>query len=186
MAKPVFLTWLCILIFSLMFSQHWCIIGPLLVLYWPISGTPPSPPVLCRVAETTLVLTKASGAAIVRHWNWVSVCTLEIKQGHSWDHVLHSSSRCSCRTTRDSPHANPPSSSQTLLCLLLFLLSLPFPPQSNADQVAFQVGGGLSALEQILQVATAASSPTAVPRIPLKWVSSRNTPASVLHADTQI
>uniref|UniRef100_A0A673IJT5 S phase cyclin A-associated protein in the endoplasmic reticulum-like n=1 Tax=Sinocyclocheilus rhinocerous TaxID=307959 RepID=A0A673IJT5_9TELE len=40
--------------------------------------------------------------------------------------------------------------------------------QNNADQVAFQVGGGLSALEQILQVVTAASSPTAVPRIPLK------------------
>ncbi|XP_077067262.1 S phase cyclin A-associated protein in the endoplasmic reticulum isoform X5 [Siphateles boraxobius] len=40
--------------------------------------------------------------------------------------------------------------------------------QNNADQVAFQVGGGLTALEQILQVVTAASSPTAVPRIPLK------------------
>ncbi|XP_053345454.1 S phase cyclin A-associated protein in the endoplasmic reticulum [Clarias gariepinus] len=40
--------------------------------------------------------------------------------------------------------------------------------QNNADQVAFQVGGGLSALEQILQVVTAASTPTAVPRIPLK------------------
>ncbi|XP_005163212.4 S phase cyclin A-associated protein in the endoplasmic reticulum isoform X2 [Danio rerio] len=40
--------------------------------------------------------------------------------------------------------------------------------QNNADQVAFQVGGGLSALEQILQVVTAISSPTAVPRIPLK------------------
>ncbi|KAG8012652.1 S phase cyclin A-associated protein in the endoplasmic reticulum [Nibea albiflora] len=39
--------------------------------------------------------------------------------------------------------------------------------QNNADQVAFQVGGGLSALEQILQVVTAASTPTAVPRIPL-------------------
>uniref|UniRef100_A0A667YYB4 S-phase cyclin A-associated protein in the ER n=1 Tax=Myripristis murdjan TaxID=586833 RepID=A0A667YYB4_9TELE len=40
--------------------------------------------------------------------------------------------------------------------------------QNNADQVAFQVGGGLSALEQILQVVTAASTPTAAPRIPLK------------------
>ncbi|KAM4573209.1 S phase cyclin A-associated protein in the endoplasmic reticulum isoform 3-T3 [Odontesthes bonariensis] len=40
--------------------------------------------------------------------------------------------------------------------------------QNNADQVAFQVGGGLSALEQILQVIAAASTPTAVPRIPLK------------------
>ncbi|XP_054632510.1 S phase cyclin A-associated protein in the endoplasmic reticulum isoform X3 [Dunckerocampus dactyliophorus] len=40
--------------------------------------------------------------------------------------------------------------------------------QNNADQVAFQVGGGLSALEQILQVVTAASSATALPRIPLK------------------
>ncbi|KAI5100474.1 S phase cyclin A-associated protein in the endoplasmic reticulum isoform X1 [Silurus meridionalis] len=40
--------------------------------------------------------------------------------------------------------------------------------QNNADQVAFQVGGGLSALEQILQVVMAASTPTAVPRIPLK------------------
>ncbi|XP_041795437.1 S phase cyclin A-associated protein in the endoplasmic reticulum [Chelmon rostratus] len=40
--------------------------------------------------------------------------------------------------------------------------------QNNADQMAFQVGGGLSALEQILQVITAASTPTAVPRIPLK------------------
>ncbi|XP_061826376.2 S phase cyclin A-associated protein in the endoplasmic reticulum isoform X3 [Nerophis lumbriciformis] len=40
--------------------------------------------------------------------------------------------------------------------------------QNNADQVAFQISGGLSALEQILQVVTAASSPTAIPRIPLK------------------
>ncbi|XP_029523877.1 S phase cyclin A-associated protein in the endoplasmic reticulum isoform X4 [Oncorhynchus nerka] len=40
--------------------------------------------------------------------------------------------------------------------------------QNNADQVAFQVGGGLSALEQILLVVTAASTPTAVPRIPIK------------------
>ncbi|XP_047452913.1 S phase cyclin A-associated protein in the endoplasmic reticulum isoform X3 [Mugil cephalus] len=40
--------------------------------------------------------------------------------------------------------------------------------QNNADQVAFQVGGGLSALEQILQVITAVSTPTAVPRIPIK------------------
>ncbi|XP_031420317.1 S phase cyclin A-associated protein in the endoplasmic reticulum isoform X2 [Clupea harengus] len=40
--------------------------------------------------------------------------------------------------------------------------------QNNADQVAFQVGGGLSALEQILQVVTATSTPAAVPRIPLK------------------
>uniref|UniRef100_A0A673CRA6 U1-type domain-containing protein n=1 Tax=Sphaeramia orbicularis TaxID=375764 RepID=A0A673CRA6_9TELE len=40
--------------------------------------------------------------------------------------------------------------------------------QNNADQVAFQVGGGLSALEQILQVITAGSTPTAVTRIPLK------------------
>uniref|UniRef100_A0AAR2KPI9 U1-type domain-containing protein n=1 Tax=Pygocentrus nattereri TaxID=42514 RepID=A0AAR2KPI9_PYGNA len=40
--------------------------------------------------------------------------------------------------------------------------------QNNADQVAFQIGGGLSALEQILQVVTAASTPTAIPRIPLK------------------
>ncbi|XP_051548235.1 S phase cyclin A-associated protein in the endoplasmic reticulum-like isoform X3 [Myxocyprinus asiaticus] len=40
--------------------------------------------------------------------------------------------------------------------------------QNNADQVAFQVGGGLSALEQILQVVSAVSTPTTVPRIPLK------------------
>ncbi|XP_061577834.1 S phase cyclin A-associated protein in the endoplasmic reticulum isoform X2 [Cololabis saira] len=40
--------------------------------------------------------------------------------------------------------------------------------QNNADQVAFQVSGGLSALEQILQVITAVSTPAAVPRIPLK------------------
>ncbi|XP_055047819.2 S phase cyclin A-associated protein in the endoplasmic reticulum isoform X6 [Misgurnus anguillicaudatus] len=40
--------------------------------------------------------------------------------------------------------------------------------QNNADQVAFQVGGGLSALEQILQVITTVSNPTTVPRIPLK------------------
>ncbi|KAM7414572.1 hypothetical protein PAMA_019404 [Pampus argenteus] len=40
--------------------------------------------------------------------------------------------------------------------------------QNNADQVAFQVGGGLSALEQILQVLSAVSTPTAVPRIPFK------------------
>ncbi|XP_077423470.1 S phase cyclin A-associated protein in the endoplasmic reticulum isoform X4 [Vanacampus margaritifer] len=40
--------------------------------------------------------------------------------------------------------------------------------QNTADQVAFQVGGGLSALEQILQVVSAAASPTALPRIPYK------------------
>ncbi|XP_037306786.2 S phase cyclin A-associated protein in the endoplasmic reticulum isoform X3 [Pungitius pungitius] len=40
--------------------------------------------------------------------------------------------------------------------------------ENNADQVAFQVGGGLSALEQILQVVAASSTPNAVPRIPLK------------------
>ncbi|XP_067091368.1 S phase cyclin A-associated protein in the endoplasmic reticulum isoform X2 [Osmerus mordax] len=40
--------------------------------------------------------------------------------------------------------------------------------QNNADQVAFQVGGGLSVVEQILQVATAVTTPTTVPRIPLK------------------
>ncbi|XP_018619288.2 S phase cyclin A-associated protein in the endoplasmic reticulum isoform X1 [Scleropages formosus] len=40
--------------------------------------------------------------------------------------------------------------------------------QNNTDQVVFQVGGGLSALEQILQVAAVASSPTSVLRFPLK------------------
>ncbi|XP_020336347.1 S phase cyclin A-associated protein in the endoplasmic reticulum isoform X6 [Oncorhynchus kisutch] len=40
--------------------------------------------------------------------------------------------------------------------------------QNNEDQVAFQVGGGLSTLEQILQVVTATSTPTAVSRIPIK------------------
>ncbi|XP_040018481.2 S phase cyclin A-associated protein in the endoplasmic reticulum isoform X3 [Gasterosteus aculeatus] len=40
--------------------------------------------------------------------------------------------------------------------------------ENNADQVAFQVGGGLTALEQILQVVAASSTPNAVPRIPLK------------------
>ncbi|KAM8890807.1 S phase cyclin A-associated protein in the endoplasmic reticulum isoform 5-T5 [Spinachia spinachia] len=40
--------------------------------------------------------------------------------------------------------------------------------ENNADQVAFQVGGGLSALEQILQVVAVSSTPNAVPRIPLK------------------
>ncbi|KAJ8248775.1 hypothetical protein GJAV_G00227600 [Gymnothorax javanicus] len=44
--------------------------------------------------------------------------------------------------------------------------------QNNADQVAFQIGGGLSALEQILQVITAASTPATVPRIPLKSLCS--------------
>lgn len=58
---------------------------------------------------------------------------------------------------------------------LSFSHSLSHIYQNNADQVAFQVGGGLSALEQILQVVTAASTPTAVPRIPLKWVLSPNT-----------
>uniref|UniRef100_A0A8C7XTX8 S-phase cyclin A-associated protein in the ER n=1 Tax=Oryzias sinensis TaxID=183150 RepID=A0A8C7XTX8_9TELE len=41
-----------------------------------------------------------------------------------------------------------------------------FEKQNTADQVVFQVSGGLSALEQILQVITAASTPIAVPRIP--------------------
>ncbi|XP_036390857.1 S phase cyclin A-associated protein in the endoplasmic reticulum isoform X1 [Megalops cyprinoides] len=40
--------------------------------------------------------------------------------------------------------------------------------KNNADQVAFQVAGGLLALEQILQVVTVTSTPAAVPRIPLK------------------
>ncbi|MFT7806745.1 S phase cyclin A-associated protein in the endoplasmic reticulum isoform X1 [Arapaima gigas] len=40
--------------------------------------------------------------------------------------------------------------------------------QNNTDQVVFQVGGGLSALEQILQVAMVATSPSAVLRFPLK------------------
>uniref|UniRef100_A0AAV2L0V9 U1-type domain-containing protein n=1 Tax=Knipowitschia caucasica TaxID=637954 RepID=A0AAV2L0V9_KNICA len=40
--------------------------------------------------------------------------------------------------------------------------------QNNADQVAFQVSGGLAALAQILQVFSAASTPNAVPRIPVK------------------
>ncbi|XP_014004070.2 S phase cyclin A-associated protein in the endoplasmic reticulum isoform X4 [Salmo salar] len=40
--------------------------------------------------------------------------------------------------------------------------------QNNEDQVAFQVGGGLSTLEQILQLVTANSTPTAVSRIPIK------------------
>lgn len=56
--------------------------------------------------------------------------------------------------------------------------------QNNADQVAFQVGGGLSALEQILQVVTAASTPTAVPRIPLKWVSALAMCLSHTHTHT--
>ncbi|XP_078804858.1 S phase cyclin A-associated protein in the endoplasmic reticulum isoform X5 [Oryzias latipes] len=43
-----------------------------------------------------------------------------------------------------------------------------FEKQNTADQVVFQVSGGLSALEQILQVITAASTPIAVPRIPPK------------------
>ncbi|XP_071003644.1 S phase cyclin A-associated protein in the endoplasmic reticulum-like isoform X5 [Oncorhynchus clarkii lewisi] len=38
--------------------------------------------------------------------------------------------------------------------------------RNNEDQVAFQVGGGLSTLEQILQVVTATSTPTS--RIPIK------------------
>ncbi|XP_063053955.1 S phase cyclin A-associated protein in the endoplasmic reticulum [Engraulis encrasicolus] len=40
--------------------------------------------------------------------------------------------------------------------------------QNTADQVAFQVGGGLLALEQILQVVTAANTAAAIPRIPVK------------------
>lgn len=57
---------------------------------------------------------------------------------------------------------------------LLSVLSLFILWQNNADQVAFQMGGGLSALEQILQVITVASTPTAAPRIPIKWVPSPN------------
>lgn len=40
--------------------------------------------------------------------------------------------------------------------------------RNNTDQVTFQVVGGLSALEQILRVIAAASTPAAVTRIPLK------------------
>lgn len=42
------------------------------------------------------------------------------------------------------------------------------------------MGGGLSALEQILQIITAASTPTAVPRIPHKWVLSPNLTVYIL------
>ncbi|XP_038640148.1 S phase cyclin A-associated protein in the endoplasmic reticulum isoform X1 [Scyliorhinus canicula] len=40
--------------------------------------------------------------------------------------------------------------------------------QNNADQIGFQVGGGLSALEQILHVVNTVSSPNIAPRIPVK------------------
>ncbi|XP_067829628.1 S phase cyclin A-associated protein in the endoplasmic reticulum isoform X2 [Heptranchias perlo] len=40
--------------------------------------------------------------------------------------------------------------------------------QNNADQIGFQVGGGLTALEQILHVVNAVSSPNIAPRIPVK------------------
>ncbi|XP_048376658.2 S phase cyclin A-associated protein in the endoplasmic reticulum isoform X2 [Stegostoma tigrinum] len=40
--------------------------------------------------------------------------------------------------------------------------------QNNADQIGFQVGGGLTALEQILQVVNTVSSPNTAPRIPVK------------------
>uniref|UniRef100_A0A4W3HN00 S-phase cyclin A-associated protein in the ER n=1 Tax=Callorhinchus milii TaxID=7868 RepID=A0A4W3HN00_CALMI len=40
--------------------------------------------------------------------------------------------------------------------------------QNNADKIGFQVGGGLTALEQILQVVTAVSSPNISLRIPIK------------------
>ncbi|XP_078388439.1 S phase cyclin A-associated protein in the endoplasmic reticulum isoform X1 [Cetorhinus maximus] len=40
--------------------------------------------------------------------------------------------------------------------------------QNNADQIGFQVGGGLTALEQILHVVNTVSSPNITPRIPLK------------------
>ncbi|XP_005995698.1 S phase cyclin A-associated protein in the endoplasmic reticulum isoform X1 [Latimeria chalumnae] len=48
--------------------------------------------------------------------------------------------------------------------------------QSNIDQVAFQAAGGITVLEQILQVITTASSPNTVPRIPVKSL------CNVLHA----
>ncbi|XP_067871611.1 S phase cyclin A-associated protein in the endoplasmic reticulum isoform X2 [Heterodontus francisci] len=40
--------------------------------------------------------------------------------------------------------------------------------QNNADQIGFQVGGGLTALEQILHVVNTVSSPNIAPRIPVK------------------
>ncbi|XP_072409053.1 S phase cyclin A-associated protein in the endoplasmic reticulum isoform X2 [Chiloscyllium punctatum] len=40
--------------------------------------------------------------------------------------------------------------------------------QNNADQIGFQVGGGLTALEQILQIVNTVSSPNISPRIPVK------------------
>ncbi|XP_078286221.1 S phase cyclin A-associated protein in the endoplasmic reticulum isoform X1 [Rhinoraja longicauda] len=40
--------------------------------------------------------------------------------------------------------------------------------QNSADQIGFQVGGGLTALEQILHVVNAVSSPNIAPRIPVK------------------
>ncbi|XP_043933400.1 S phase cyclin A-associated protein in the endoplasmic reticulum [Protopterus annectens] len=44
--------------------------------------------------------------------------------------------------------------------------------QNSADQIAFQAAGGLTALEQILQVVLAAGNPNAILRIPLKSLSN--------------
>lgn len=106
-------------------------------------------------------------------------CTSEIRQGYLRDHTLadfslvlplEKFSRGGNCVISVSAHVAP------LAEHLFHSLSLYFtqfvPWQNNADQVAFQMGGGLSALEQILQVVTVASTPTAAPRIPLKWVPS--------------
>lgn len=170
--------------FSFIFSQHWAIIGPL--WHFPFFAVWLRPP-WCS-------LKPGEHLSAIETWLlWVSVCTFEIKQGYSWDHLVSEFNPLLLLEKEKLPLSQiprpacesqqPDFAASSSLCVLL---SLPFPRQSNADQVAFQVGGGLSALEQILQVISAASTPTAVPRIPLKWVPSPNASASVSHANTQI
>lgn len=184
--KPVFLT--CIFLYPAIFHSFSANTGPFLVHYWhfPFFAVWLRPP-WCS-------LKPGEHLSAIETWLlWVSVCTFEIKQGYSWDHLVSEFNPLLLLEKERLPLSQiprpaceshqPDFAASSSLCVLL---SLPFPRQSNADQVAFQVGGGLSALEQILQVITAASTPTAVPRIPLKWVPSPNASASVSHANTQI
>lgn len=184
--KPVFLT--CIFLYPDIFHSFSANTGPLLVHYWhfPFFAVWLRPP-WCS-------LKPGEHLSAIETWLlWVSVCTFEIKQGYSWDHLVSEFNPLLLLEKEKLPLSQiphpacesqqPDFAASSSLCVLL---SLPFPRQSNADQVAFQVGGGLSALEQILQVISAASTPTAVPRIPLKWVPSPNASASISHANTQI
>lgn len=136
----------------------------------------------CPSTETTLIQTGAC-RAFAFHWKLTNckaarLCTFEIRQGYFRDHTLADFSLVlPLKKLSHGGNCVVSVSARVAPVWTFISLSVPslfVPRQNNADQVAFQMGGGLSALEQILQVVTVASTPSAVPRIPLKWVPSPN------------